>query len=83
MLGCCEEKGSARRKKQRRWQRNSKLVNSKNTSPSVYKASARRNVGHDVAREAEAASPLTGRKFGKLLCYPCATVSVQLNHPRE
>jgi hypothetical protein len=82
MLEGCEEKASARRKKQRR-QRNSKLVNSKNTSPSVYKASARRNVGHNMAREAEAASPLTGKKIRKLLQYPCATVSVQSNHHRE
>jgi hypothetical protein len=41
---------------------NQASVNSKNNSPSVYKASLRRNVGHDVAREAEAVSPLTGRK---------------------
>jgi hypothetical protein len=40
-------------------------------------------VGHDVAREAEVASPLTGRKFGKLLRCPCATVSVQSNRRRE
>jgi hypothetical protein len=65
MLGGCEKKASARKKKQQRRQRNSKLINSKNTNPSVYKASARRNVGHNVAHEAEAASPLTGRKFGK------------------
>jgi hypothetical protein len=83
MLGGREEKGSARRKKQRRRQRNRKLANSKKTSPSVYKAPARRNVGHDVVREAEATSPLMGRKFGKLLRYPCATVSVQSNHRRE
>jgi hypothetical protein len=83
MLRHYEEKASARRKKQRRQQRNSKLVNSKNTSPSVYKAFARRNVGHDVAREAEVGSPLTGGKFGKLLHCPCATVNVQSNHHRE
>jgi hypothetical protein len=83
MIRGCEEKASARRKKQRWRQRNSKLVNSKNTSPSIYKAFARRNVGHDVACEAEAASPLTGGKFGKLLRCPCATVRVQSNHHRE
>jgi hypothetical protein len=33
-------------------------------SPSVYKASPRRNVGRNMAREAEAVSPLTGRKSG-------------------
>jgi hypothetical protein len=83
MIRGCEEEAITRKKKQRRRQRNSKLVNSKNTSPSVYKASARRKVGHDVAREAEAASPLTGGKLGKLLRCPCATVSVQSNHRRE
>jgi hypothetical protein len=62
---------------------NKEPVNSKNNDTSVYKASPRRNVGHDMAREAEAASPLTGRKFGKLLCCPCATVSVQSNHGRK
>jgi hypothetical protein len=82
MLGGCKEKGSARRKKQWWQQRNIKLVNTKNTSPSIYKASVRRNVGHDVAREEEAASPLTGKKFGLLRC-PCATVSIQSNHRRE
>jgi hypothetical protein len=40
-------------------------------------------MGHDVAREAEEVSPLTGEKFGKLLRCPCATVSVQSNHHRE
>jgi hypothetical protein len=79
----CEERARARKKKQRRWQRNSKLVNSKNKGPSIYKASARMNMGHDVAREAEAASPLTGEKFGKLLRCPCAMVNFQSNHPRE
>jgi hypothetical protein len=48
-------------------------ADSTNRSPSVYKASTRRNVGHDVAHEAEAVSPLTGGKFGKLLRCPCAT----------
>jgi hypothetical protein len=52
-------------------------------SPSVYKASARRNMGHNVAREVKAASPLTGGKFVKLLRCPCVTVSVHSNHHRE
>jgi hypothetical protein len=82
-LGGWEENASARKNKQWRRRRNRELVNSKNNSASVYKASTRRNVGHDVAREAEAASPLTGGKFGKLLRCPCAMVSVQSNHHRK
>jgi hypothetical protein len=40
-------------------------------------------MGHDVAREEEEASPLTGKQIAKLLRCPCATVSVQSNHRRE
>jgi hypothetical protein len=82
-LGGWEENISVRKKKQLRWRRNRELVNSKNNSPSVYKASPWRNVGHEMVREAEAASPLTGRKFGKLPHCPCATVSIESNHCRK
>jgi hypothetical protein len=82
-LGGCEENASARKKKQWQRRRNRELVNSKNNGPSVYIASPRGNVGCDVVREAEAVSPLTGRKIGKLLLCPCAAVSVQSNRHRE
>jgi hypothetical protein len=36
-----------------------------------------------MAREAEAVSPLTGRKTAKLLRCPCATVIVQSNHTKS
>jgi hypothetical protein len=63
------ERASARKKKKwRRW-RSNKLVNSKSKMVfSLNKASVGRNVGCDVACEAEATSPLTGGNFKKLLC---------------
>jgi hypothetical protein len=78
------ERASARKKKQWRWWRSNELVNSKSEKGfSLNKASVGRNVGCDVACEAEVASPLTGGKFRKLSCCPCATVSVRSNQCRK
>jgi hypothetical protein len=78
------ERASARKKKHRRWRRSNELVNSKSKKGfSLNKASIGRNVGCDMASEAEAASPLMGGNFRKLLRCPCATVSVRSNHCRK
>jgi hypothetical protein len=62
------------RKMQQWWrQKNKELVNSKNQSLPLIKLPVK------GAHEAEAVSPLTGRKTIKLLRCPCATVSVQSN----
>jgi hypothetical protein len=70
------ERASARKKKQWRGRRSNELVNSKSKKGfSLNKASEGRNVGCDMACEAEAARPLTGGNFRKLPRYPCAMVS--------